>query len=168
MDFILTWLEDKTVVMPCHQLHFLHHADLIVCLDGMTIREQGSFSDLISSGGTFAALMKTQGATGGDPGSPPSEDESGLTLLPGVQSDADVLVSLKGTGKPGGLMQDEDRQKGKISKEVRVVLYCNCNAGLGSSYCEIAISIDPWLLQLIYLDVCRCTAFTSGNSPLDN
>ena len=135
MDFILTWLEDKTVVMPCHQLHFLHHADLIVCLDGMTIREQGSFSDLMSSGGTFAALMKTQGATGGkDPDSPPSEDEFGLTPRPDVQSDADVLVSLKGTGKAGGLMQDEDRQKGKISKEVRVVVVLQ----LGGS---------PWLCE---------------------
>lgn len=123
MDFILTWLEDNTVVMPCHQLHFLHHADLIVCLDGMTIREQGSFSDLISSDGTFAALMKTQGATGDkDPDSPSSEDQFVLTPSQDAQSDADVLLSLKGTGQAGGLMQDEDRQKGKISKEVRMVI----------------------------------------------
>jgi hypothetical protein len=140
MDFICTWLQDKTVVMPCHQLHFLHHADLIVCLDGMTIREQGSFSGLLSSDGTFAALMKTQGAAGDKHSDPPStEDKSGLTSRPDVQSDADMLVSLKGTGKAGGLMQDEDRQKGKISKEVRVVVgfaSAGVFVSLGSAHCE--------------------------------
>jgi ABC-type multidrug transport system ATPase subunit len=125
MEFILSWLQEKTVVMPCHQLHFLHHADLIVCLDGMTIREQGSFSELMSAGSSFAELMKTQGETGkadSDSDSPSPDDEIGLTPRVDVQTDADVLVALKGAGKAGGLMQDEDRKTGKISKEVRVVL----------------------------------------------
>ena len=36
MDFLLGFLQGagKTVVMACHQLHFLHHADCIVTLGG--------------------------------------------------------------------------------------------------------------------------------------
>ena len=84
----------------------------------MTIREQGSFSDLMSSGGLFAELMETQGATGAED-SDSSTLQDMLTSRPDVQTDADVLVALKGAGKAGGLMEDEDRKKGKISKEVR-------------------------------------------------
>ena len=124
MEFILTWLQDKTVVMPCHQLHFLHHADLIVCLDGMTIREQGSFSELMSAGSSFAELMKTQGETGHADCDSPAPD--GLNPQIDVQTDADVLVALKGAGKAGGLMQEEDRKKGKISKEVRGRIATDC------------------------------------------
>ena len=58
MDFIISWLKEKTVLMPRHQLHFLHHADYIVALEDSTIREQGTFSDLMSAGGDFARLMQ--------------------------------------------------------------------------------------------------------------
>lgn len=121
MDFILSWLHEKAVVMPCHQLHFLHHADLIVSLDGTTIREQGSFTDLMAAGGPFAQLMHTQGATGGGedpPESPRTDEPLDMTPRPDAQNDTEVLVALKGAGKAGGLIAEEDRKKGKISKEV--------------------------------------------------
>ena len=122
MDFILSWLKSKTVVMPCHQLHFLHHADLIVSLEDAVIQEQGSFSELMSSGGPFAELMRAHGATGSPraPGDDQQEHPLGLTPRSdvNVQTDEEVLVALRGAGNAGGLIEDEDRKTGKISKEV--------------------------------------------------
>jgi ABC-type multidrug transport system ATPase subunit len=128
MDFIIEWLGEKTVIMPCHQLHFLHHADLIITLEDCTIAEQGTFAELMAAGGKFTELMTTQGASGDGEDSPKQPESSlGMTMTPRPenrgaqqQTDLDVLAALKGAGKgvSGGLIEDEERKTGKIKKEV--------------------------------------------------
>ena len=55
-----------TVIMPCHQLHFLHHADLIVTLQDSTVQEQGTFDELMCGGGEFASLMARHAQSSAD------------------------------------------------------------------------------------------------------
>ena len=56
---VLDLLRGRTVIMPCHALSFLSHADWIVSIDaGGKIVEQGSYQGLLGKqDGDFAELM---------------------------------------------------------------------------------------------------------------
>ena len=109
MDFIISWLKEKTVLMPCHQLHFLHHADYIVALEDSTIREQGTFSDLMSAGGDFARLMQRHAADP-EPSGDQEEGEASDGPSPGMLelSEKDMLQVLQGAGEVSGKAQRWD------------------------------------------------------------
>ena len=49
----------KTVILPTHALNFLQYADQIVCVCDETIGENGTYAELIGSGGAFSELMRT-------------------------------------------------------------------------------------------------------------
>ena len=132
MDFIIDWLKEKTVIMPCHQLHFLHHADLIVTLEDCTIAEQGTFADLMASDGKFSELMHTQGASSNaDDASSDADPDLGMTPRPAdgsTQTDSDVLAALKGVGKgiSGGLIEDEERKTGMLTRNLQLLVRSAC------------------------------------------
>jgi ABC-type multidrug transport system fused ATPase/permease subunit len=115
MDFLLAFMreEGQTVVMACHQLHFLHHADLIVTLADSTICEQGAYEDLVQKDrGAFASLIaKYAAASDGDV---PSEEGQDEVLDEAAAQDSDVLTALAGAGKAGSLMSLEERKTGSI------------------------------------------------------
>ena len=54
---ILGMLKGKTIVLPCHALSHLSHADWIICLEQGRIVEQGTFRGLLAAGGDFTHLM---------------------------------------------------------------------------------------------------------------
>jgi ABC-type multidrug transport system ATPase subunit len=54
---ILGRLKGKTIVLPCHALSFLSHADWIISLEKGRIREQGTYRGLLEKGGDFTDLM---------------------------------------------------------------------------------------------------------------
>ena len=60
LQVILGMLKGKTIVLPCHALSHLAHADWIVCLEQGRIAEQGTFRGLLESGGDFTDLVSTQ------------------------------------------------------------------------------------------------------------
>ena len=122
MNFLLEFKqrEKKTVIMSCHQLHQLCHADHIVSISDSTICEAGCFDDLMQAGGEFASLMERHSA-GESPATTPrsqiqSEDanleDEGLGHS---MSDVELLGALKGTGKSGSIMSLEDRKTGKVA-----------------------------------------------------
>lgn len=51
-------LASKTVVLATNQLQFVSMADVVVVMRGGTAVEVGTYPELISAGGVFAALMK--------------------------------------------------------------------------------------------------------------
>jgi ATP-binding cassette subfamily B protein len=53
-------LADKTVIMITHRLGSVRNADYIYSLDGGRVAEQGTFQDLLASGGAFSELYHLQ------------------------------------------------------------------------------------------------------------
>ncbi|XP_048429577.1 LOW QUALITY PROTEIN: ABC transporter C family member 5-like [Pyrus x bretschneideri] len=56
-EYILTALEDKTVVFVTHQVEFLPAADLILVLKGGLIIQAGKYDDLLQAGTDFKSLV---------------------------------------------------------------------------------------------------------------
>ncbi|KZV84227.1 ATP-dependent bile acid permease [Exidia glandulosa HHB12029] len=54
-------LADKTRILVTHQLHVLPRVDEIIHVEGGKIVERGSFSELVSRGGSFAELVEEFG-----------------------------------------------------------------------------------------------------------
>ena len=55
---ILSYCQDKTVLLITHQLNVAQHADHVVVVDDGRIMEQGTFESLMTLGGFFAKLME--------------------------------------------------------------------------------------------------------------
>ena len=51
-------LAQKTRLLVTHQLHLLEHADWIICMDGGSIVEQGTFDELIHMDRAVAAMIR--------------------------------------------------------------------------------------------------------------
>lgn len=126
MDFLMEFSRDATVIMPCHQLHFLHHADLVVTLQDSSICEKGTFDELMSAGGDFSRLMarhdgnrSPDGSSGGGQlGSEPTGSGQRIDPTLNGESDAATLLALRGSGKSGSLIALEEREIGKIGMDV--------------------------------------------------
>ncbi|KAL6271327.1 hypothetical protein ACE6H2_028238 [Prunus campanulata] len=56
-EYILTALEDKTVIFVTHQVEFLPAADLILVLKGGRIIQAGKYDDLLQAGTDFKSLV---------------------------------------------------------------------------------------------------------------
>lgn len=56
-------MEGRTVMVIAHRLSTVQNADQIVVLDGGQVAEQGTHTQLLRSGGRYAALVSAQGLT---------------------------------------------------------------------------------------------------------
>ncbi|KAL2900312.1 ABC transporter C family member 5 [Bienertia sinuspersici] len=145
-EFILTALASKTVIFVTHQVEFLPAADLILVLREGHIVQAGKYDDLLQSGTDFNALVFAHHeaiesmdiahhtSEDSDEGSSPQNDfddidhESSIckgSLVMEVQASmsASDLKAIKEKKKAKRarkkqLVQDEERERGKVSMKV--------------------------------------------------
>jgi hypothetical protein len=105
-DVIKKELKTKIVFMICNQLQYAPEADNVIVMDKGRIRSSGKFEQIVHNDSTFAQLMKDHGI---EKSSSPSETatESEVTT---VES-----KSLKGQGKSGSLVREEESEKGRVA-----------------------------------------------------
>lgn len=132
-ECLLGILKDKTIIYVTHQVEFLPAADIILVMQNGRIAQAGTFSELLKENVGFEALVgahsqalesvltvENSRRTPQDPG-PDSESNTESTSnsnssLSHYDSDHDLSVEI--TEKGGKFVQDEEREKGSIGKEV--------------------------------------------------
>ncbi|XP_021755169.1 putative ABC transporter C family member 15 isoform X1 [Chenopodium quinoa] len=128
-ECLMEVLGDKTIFYVTHQVEFLPAADLILVMQDGKISEAGTFKELLKQNIGFEVLvgahsqaldsvLKVEGASG---------RTSKISLPQNVQSSAEQIqtrdeeeekLSPEMKEKEGRLIQDEEREKGSIGKEV--------------------------------------------------
>ncbi|XP_062174169.1 putative ABC transporter C family member 15 isoform X2 [Alnus glutinosa] len=126
-------LKDKTILFVTHQVEFLPAADLILVMQNGRIAQAGRFEELLKQNIGFEVLvgahsealesiLTVENSSKTSP-SPTADDESNIDStfnaeLLHTQHDSEHNLSLEITEKAGKLVQDEEREKGSIGKEV--------------------------------------------------
>ena len=106
---IKTFLSDKTVLLVTHQLQLLPEMDYILVMSNSTIKEQGTYKELISdSKSILSGLMK---------------DHKPDDQRPAFQKDAVVETIVKGEG---GIQVAEDQAQGNVSLDVYKDYFHRC------------------------------------------
>ncbi|XP_050237318.1 putative ABC transporter C family member 15 [Mercurialis annua] len=126
-------LKDKTILYVTHQVEFLPAADLILVMQNGKIAQAGTFEELMKQNIGFEILVgahsqaiesvlkveksrKTSQSPVPDHDS--NLDSTSNANLSSTRQDSDHDFTLEITEKGGKLVQDEEREKGSIGKEV--------------------------------------------------
>ncbi|KAK0467750.1 multidrug resistance-associated ABC transporter [Desarmillaria tabescens] len=97
-------LASKTRILVTHALHVLNMVDYIYVVDKGTIKEQGTFADLMESSVIFSRIMEEYGAAEKDVDVPEKSDIADLKI-----------VADKSDHRNGVLMQAEERHRGSVT-----------------------------------------------------
>ncbi|KAI3418651.1 uncharacterized protein J3R85_013600 [Psidium guajava] len=132
-DCLMGMLKDKTILYVTHQVEFLPAADLILVMRDGRIAQAGKFEDLLKQNIGFEVLVgahsealesiltvESSSRTTQDPtanGESNKDFDPTDELLP-RKYDSEHDLSLEISEKEGRLVQDEEREKGSIGKEV--------------------------------------------------
>uniref|UniRef100_A0A2N9IZZ9 ABC-type xenobiotic transporter n=1 Tax=Fagus sylvatica TaxID=28930 RepID=A0A2N9IZZ9_FAGSY len=126
-------LKDKTILFVTHQVEFLPAADLILVMQNGRIAQAGRFEELLKQKIGFEVLVGAHSEalesiltvenSSRTSQSPTADDESNADSttnaeLLHTQHDSEHNLSLEITEKGGKLVQDEEREKGSIGKDV--------------------------------------------------
>ncbi|KAI8807295.1 P-loop containing nucleoside triphosphate hydrolase protein [Cladochytrium replicatum] len=108
------YIEGTTRVLVTHSLNVLPFCDRIIYMEDGWVKEQGSFSELMSiEGSGFANLMNEYGAVAS------SEEEGGyldkVTKKEEKADKEDVVVEDDGKNAPAQLMVVEEREEGAVA-----------------------------------------------------
>ncbi|XP_010269959.1 PREDICTED: putative ABC transporter C family member 15 isoform X2 [Nelumbo nucifera] len=128
-DCLMGILKDKTILYVTHQVEFLPAADLILVMQNGRITQAGRFEELLKQNTGFELLV---GAHSQALESVLTVENSSRTLQSDSECEADLHTTSAGiarqesdhnlspeiTDKGGRLLQDEEREKGSIGKEV--------------------------------------------------
>ncbi|KAK3430193.1 hypothetical protein EUGRSUZ_E01720, partial [Eucalyptus grandis] len=132
-DCLMGMLKDKTILFVTHQVEFLPAADLILVMRDGRIAQAGKFEDLLKQNSGFEVLVgahskalesiltvenssrATQEPTADGES---NKDFDSAAELPPRKHDSEHDLSLEISEKEGRLVQDEEREKGSIGKEV--------------------------------------------------
>ncbi|CAO2815297.1 unnamed protein product [Amaranthus hypochondriacus] len=123
-ECLLGVLESKTVVYVTHQVEFLPAADLILVMKNGRILQAGKYNDILASGTDFMELVgaheealsaletidpKEKATTNDDCDKKSLETETGIGNHPKEEDT---------TGPKGQLVQEEEREKGRVGLSV--------------------------------------------------
>uniref|UniRef100_A0A7N2LD86 Uncharacterized protein n=1 Tax=Quercus lobata TaxID=97700 RepID=A0A7N2LD86_QUELO len=133
LECLMGILKEKTILFVTHQVEFLPAADLILVMQNGRIAQAGRFEELMKQKIGFEVLVGAHSQaldsilsvenSSRTSQSPTADDElntdstSNAELLH-TQHDSEHNLSLEITEKGGKLVQDEEREKGSIGKEV--------------------------------------------------
>ncbi|CAN6460901.1 unnamed protein product [Victoria cruziana] len=139
-DCLMRLLEGKTVLYVTHQVEFLPAADLIVVMQNGKITHAGKFEELLQQSVGFELLVgahnqaletistaenasrvvdaQRQGTTGSTENEVEPASRSATGLQNGIKHDLKQVICEESTNKGGKLLQDEEREKGSIGREV--------------------------------------------------
>ncbi|KAA8520385.1 hypothetical protein F0562_014641 [Nyssa sinensis] len=125
--------EDKTILYVTHEVEFLSAADLILVMQNGRIAQAGTFEEFLKQNIGFEVLVgahsqalesilsvesssrtSQEATTDGESNTDPSSDAELLL----TKHESEHNLSLEITEKEGRLVQDEEREKGSIGKEV--------------------------------------------------
>eukprot|EP00158_Paraphelidium_tribonemae_P009276 Partr_v1_DN28821_c1_g1_i1_m34129 putative ATP-binding cassette, sub-family C (CFTR MRP), member len=99
-------LKGKTVLLVTHHLSYLREVDFIIVMKDGMVEEQGSYAELMASGGECHRLVK---AFVGDSKDDLDQEDDQVEIL---EKEIDTKL------KQGQLMLDEERSKGSVAAEV--------------------------------------------------
>ncbi|PRQ56696.1 putative xenobiotic-transporting ATPase [Rosa chinensis] len=132
-DCMMGLLREKTTLYVTHQVEFLPAADIILVMQNGKIVQAGSFEELLKQNTGFEVLVgahsralesiltvENSSRTTQDP-TPESEpiiESTSDAELQQTRQESEHNLSLEITEKEGKLVQDEEREKGSIGKEV--------------------------------------------------
>ncbi|PON71767.1 ATP-binding cassette containing protein [Trema orientale] len=130
-DCLMGILREKTILFVTHQVEFLPAADLILVMQDGKIAQAGTFEDLLKENIGFEILVGAHSQalesiltvenTSKAQQTIENESNTGSTTnseLLYTRHESDHNISLEITEKGGKLVQDEEREKGSIGKEV--------------------------------------------------
>ncbi|KAK9911303.1 hypothetical protein M0R45_035220 [Rubus argutus] len=132
-DCMLGILREKTTLYVTHQVEFLPAADLILVMQDGKIAQAGSFEELLKQNIGFEVLVgahnralesiltvENSSRTTQDPtlDSEPNTDSTSNAELQQTRQESEHNLSLEISEQEGKLVQDEQREKGSIGKQV--------------------------------------------------
>ncbi|KAL5799101.1 hypothetical protein ACOSQ2_003921 [Xanthoceras sorbifolium] len=132
-ECLMGMLKDKTVIYVTHQVEFLPAADLILVMQNGRIAQAGRFDELLEQNVGFENLVGAHNEalesiltvgnssrTSQDlvPDAESSTDTSSNAELTHSQHDSEHNLPLDIAKKKGQLVQEEEREKGSIGKEL--------------------------------------------------
>lgn len=129
----------KTVLLPTHALNFLQYADQIISVSDETIRENGTYADLIARGREFTELMRTHASVNTaeqDAADDAKDKQAADKKAAGEKAAGDSPKTPGGkdakaaTPKSGTLMKVEERERGKVDTEVYYYYAAQCGKKL--------------------------------------
>ncbi|PSS10083.1 ABC transporter C family member 9 like [Actinidia chinensis var. chinensis] len=132
-ECLMGLLKDKTILYVTHQVEFLPAADLILVMQNGRIAQAGTFEELIKQNIGFEVLVgahnqalesvlsveSSSKATPNDiPDDEPSKGLPSSAELIHTKQNSEQNLCIEITEKEARLVQDEEREKGSIGKEV--------------------------------------------------
>ncbi|TVU47484.1 hypothetical protein EJB05_07087, partial [Eragrostis curvula] len=123
-ECLLKDLASKTVVYVTHQIEFLPSADLILVMKDGKIAQAGKYDEILSSGEEFMELvgahkdaltsLDTVNAVNGDSEATCSSGTAKFTRSQSSAEKKDKGNEDEGNAKNGQLVQEEERERGKV------------------------------------------------------
>ncbi|KAG8363493.1 hypothetical protein BUALT_Bualt19G0028100 [Buddleja alternifolia] len=132
-DCLLGILKEKTIIYVTHQVEFLPAADLILVMQNGEIAQAGTFDELLKQNIGFEVLVGAhsqalESVLNVESSSRTTEyaladnetdaDTNPNQEFPHTKQDSEHNLCIEITEKEGRLVQDEEREKGSIGKEV--------------------------------------------------
>ncbi|KAK2650917.1 hypothetical protein Ddye_018406 [Dipteronia dyeriana] len=132
-ECLMGMLKEKTVLYVTHQVEFLPVADLILVMQNGKIAQAGRFDELLQQNIGFEVIVGAHNEALDSILTVENSSRTSQELVPDVESSTDTTsnaelihsrhdsehdLSLDITKKEGKLIQEEEREKGSIGKEV--------------------------------------------------
>ncbi|KAL1546554.1 ATP-binding cassette sub- C member 9 [Salvia divinorum] len=143
-DCLMGILKDKTILYVTHQVEFLPAADLILVMQHGLITQAGTFGELLKQNIGFEVLVGAhsdalESVMTMESSSRTTEfaaveneidaDANIIQEFPHTKQDSGHNLNIEITEREGRLVQDEEREKGSIGREVYMAYLTTVNGG---------------------------------------